>query len=240
MLRRSIDTYILLIIAVICVFFLPSVLAKEKQGAKNPSSQQNTIHSDLKVNKTKLRPIPVIVDPRNPDAVINESLGVDVNFLRSTTQDPFIEYSLSATLYRWMLRKPGDYGSKCVTGSIKSNVDVIIDFIEFEDLQTPPRLRGLNRSIKCTDQQVEMSYSANIGEIPIHQVQWHRSLDFNNPENDLFIAANPTMETYWSLWSMVSITPDIEACNFEDRAFISVKIVNVKTWLDPELPSGGE
>ena len=180
MLRRSINTYVLLTIAAICVFYLPSVLAKEKQGAKAPSSQQNTVHSDFKANKTKPRPIPVIVDPRNPNAAINGSLEVDLNFLASPTQEPWIEYSLSATLYRWMLRKPGDYGSKCLTGSIKSNVDVLIDFVEFDDLQTPPLLRGLDRSVKCSDQQVEMYYSANIGEIPINQVQWHRSFDLRS------------------------------------------------------------
>jgi hypothetical protein len=237
MLRRSIVIYIL--IAMITVLHITSVLAKEKQRTTNPYGHQSAVQPENIGNTAKVTPFPVVIDPRNPDAVMSGSLSVDFIFSKPK-QEPWIEYSLSATLYRWMLRKPGNYGSRCVTGSIKSNVDVLIDFIEFEDLQTPPLLKGLNRSIKCSDQQVEMYYSANIGEIPIHQVQWHRSFDFNNPENDLFIAANPNVDTYWSLWSMVSITPDIAACNFQDRAFISVKIANLKIWLDPELPTGGE
>jgi hypothetical protein len=234
MLRRYINTYGLMIIAVICVFCLPSVLAKEKQGAKKPSSQQNTVHSDFKANKTKIKPIPVMIDPRNPDAAISGSLEVDI-ILASPTQDPWIEYSLSATLCRWMVRKPGDYGAQSVIGTIKSNVDVIIDFIEFGNLRTRPRIGAPYWMYQYPDQQVDMFYSANIGELPIDQVQWHKALDFNNPENDLFIQSDPVNETYWHLWSKVSVTEEISSANFEDNAFISFKIANLKTWIDPEI-----
>ena len=235
MFRRYINTYSLLIIAVICVLCLPSVLAKEKQGAKKPSSQQNTVHSDFKANKTKLKPIPVMIDPRNLDSAVSGSLEAGVNFLASPTQDPWIEYSLSATLCRWMVRKPGDYGAQSLIGTIKSNVDVIIDFIDFGNLRTRPRVGQPYYMYQLPDQQVDMYYSANIGEIPIDQILWHKALDFNNPENDIFVSSDPINETYWYLWSKVSVTKEISAANFEDNAFISFKIANLETWIDPEI-----
>jgi hypothetical protein len=37
------------------------------------------------------------------------------------------------------------------------------------------------------------------------------------------------------LWSKVSVTEEISAANFEDNAFISFKIANLETWIDPEI-----
>ena len=236
--KRSVLIYILITIITIIVFFhISSVLAKEKQDIIKPTTSRGATKFDQSGNSGKVTPIPVLIDPRNTDTVVNESLGVDIRL--SKPDCPWIRYSLSATLWKWMVRKPGIYAAKCLTGTVKSNVDIVINFKGFEDLETYHSIGDFNWSDKCSDQELETYYSATLSNLTVAQVLWHRACEFNNPQYDLFIPQNPLTPTGWSLWNKILVTNDISACNFKDNAAISFEIANLDLWVDPEIPESG-
>jgi len=237
-LKRSIVKYILIaMITVFVVFHITSVLAREKQGIIKPSNATGETQLDQNANTTKITHFPVLIDPRNPGSAVSGTLGVDIRF--SKTDSPWIRYSLSATLWTWTVRKPGVYATQCLTGTVKSNVDIVIDFTGFEDLKTPPLLKGLHWDPKCSDKEIETYYAAALSNLTVDQVSWHRASEFNNPLNNLLIPQNPLIATSWNLWNKISVTNDISACNFKDQAFITFEVANSDMWIDPEIPERG-
>lgn len=220
-------------ITVFVVFQTTAVLAREKQGIIKPSNAKGETQLDHNANTTKITHVPVLIDPHNPDSAVSGSLGVDIRY--SKPDCPWIHYSVSATEWGWFVRKPGNYASICLTGTIASNVDLVINFMDFGDFRTPIRIGAPMWSLECQNKELETYYSATLLDIPASEVEWHRAIDFNKPENDLFIPKNPNEGTHWNLWTKICVTADVSACTFIDRAWLSFEMGNTKTWTDPEI-----
>lgn len=225
----------LVIIAVIISFSLIVQAEHRYKGTFNTNdslrfqsplkgNDKSETQSNFKKNTSQGKPAPILIDPRNTIGFENETLGADVMVLRK--EEYWISYSLSATQWNWMVRKPGDYAGKCLVGRITSNVDVVIHFEGFEDLS----------STNSPTQNLETYYSATILDLPIDQLQWYRASDFNG--HDLIIPQNPTDSTYWSLWNKVSVNNNISADEYEDDAFIDFLMQNNDTWTDPKIMIG--
>lgn len=227
----------LVIIAVIILFSLTVQAEHRYKGTFNTNdslrfqsplkgNDKGETQSNLKKNTSQGKPAPILIDPRNAIGFENETLGIDVMVLKK--EEYWISYSLSATQWSWNVRRSGDYAAKCLVGTIKSNVDVVIHFEGFEDLS----------SSNSPTQNLETYYSATILDLPIDQLQWHRASDFHNPEHDLFIAKNPTIATPWNLWNKISVKNEISADEYEDDAFIDFLMQNNDTWTDPKIMIG--
>ena len=132
----------------------------------------------------------------------------------------WIEYSLSATEWDWNVRRPGIYASKCLTGSITSNVDVLIDFNGFEDLNCPG----------VPNPNLETYYAVSVLPLTLGQVQWLRASNFNN--GNLLITANKDNPTPWYLWNKIFVNGSTSAGKYTDAAFITFVMQNVQPWLD--------
>jgi len=173
-------------------------------GEANQSASQRT-----KVSNTIKETSPIAIpDSLSPDVIIRPK------------NEYWIEYSLSATEWDWEVRKPGIYASKCLTGTITSNVDVLIDFNGFEDLNCagvlPPNL--------------ETYYAVSVLPLTLGQVQWLRASNFNN--GNLLITANKDNPTPWYLWNKIFVNGSTSAGKYTDAAFITFVMQNVQPWLD--------
>jgi hypothetical protein len=211
-----------------CVFNTFSIWGKEIDGPRNSLLPGMENQADLRKNTMQVIPPPILIDPRNPVTVESGSLGVGLMLSKPICR-PWVSYSLSGSRCKWKVRKPGVYAAKCFTGTIKSNVDIVIHFAGFADLKS---------GFKCGHQEMETYYSATILDLTIDQVEWHTASDFCEPENNIFIPENPMIETPWNLWNKISVTSDNSACKYRDHAKITFVMVNVKTWIDPALPTG--
>lgn len=200
-------------------FNLSSILAKDIDERINRPIHRGEMQLDLKKNTKQAIPFPIGIDPRNPVAVESGSLGVGITLMR--TEEPWISCSFSATQWKWHVRRPGDYSAKCLTGIIRSNVDVIIQFSDFEDLS----------STNSPTQNLETYYSATLLDLTVEQVVWYRASDFNG--HGLTIPQSPTDPVYWSLWNKVSVKNEISADEYKDDSVITLVMVNTKTWIDP-------
>ncbi len=216
----------LVIIAVIILSSL-TVQAEDRYKGTFNTNDSLRFQSPLKGNDKVEVPFSILVNPKHPQIITPIMLDYQlISQAKSTC--PWISYSLSATQWSWNVRRSGDYAAKCLVGTIKSNVDVVIHFEGFEDLS----------SSNSPTQNLETYYSATILDLPIDQLQWHRASDFNNPEHDLFIAKNPTIATPWNLWNKISVKNNISADEYKDDAFIDFLMQNNDTWTDPKIMIG--
>lgn len=214
----------LVIIAVIISFSLIVQAEHRYKGTFNTNDSLR-FQSPFKGNDKGEVPFSILVNPEHPQIIT--PIMQDYQLIsQAKSTCPWICYSLSATQWDWTVRKPGDYAAKCLVGTIRSNVDVVIHFEGFEDLS----------STNSPTQNLETYYSATILDLPIDQLQWHRASDFNG--HDLIIPQNPTDPTYWSLWNKISVQNNISADEYEDDAFIDFLMQNNDTWTDPKIMIG--
>ena len=139
---------------------------------------------------------------------------------------PWVSFHLSATQEKWHIRRPGEYAAECIIGSITSNVDILINFSDFEDINSsdPPT------------QSVETYYGVSIRNQGVEEVDWIRASDFN--AHSLLINQNPTTPTNWSLWNKVCVKVANSAFEYSDDAMITFGMQNMSPWIDPQIPTG--
>ena len=166
---------------------------------------------------------PTLIDQ---DTSALSSQQVEVTMRAPASQEPWIRFHVSATQWEWNIRRPGEYAAQSVVGSIIGNVDILISFSGFEDV---------NSSDPHT-QIVETYYGASVGIQTVEEVDWERASDFNT--RTLLIKQNPTRPTYWNLWNKVCVKPGNSALEYSDDAVITFAMQNTSPWIDPELPTG--
>ncbi len=221
-------SYALLLILVFCIsLHSPSALAKDKDKPTNGPALKGDLQPGLKKSPNQVNPLPVLLGPENHGTVVNESLLIDVQFARSETA-PWILYSFSATQWTWSLRAPGDYAAECVTGSITSKMDVLLQFQGFENLA----------SSDASEQPVESYYAACIGNEQVSQLNWFSAAELNS--HPLLIPGNHKTPTLWRLWNKISVKPGNSASLYSDHAAINVAILNSTTWIDSGSAPDGQ
>jgi hypothetical protein len=188
-------------------------------GEANQSvSQRAKVPSTIK--QTSPIAIPDSLSPETNATGLNPQMKMRPDVIIRPKNEYWIEYSLSATKWDWVVRKPGIYASKCLTGSITSNVDVLIDFNGFEDLNCPG----------VPNPNLETYYAVSVLPLTLGQVQWLRASNFNN--GNLLITANKDNPTPWYLWNKISVNGNASAAQYTDAAFITFVMQNVQPWLD--------
>ncbi len=132
----------------------------------------------------------------------------------------WLRYSFSGTCWNWRIRKPGKYGGKILTCSIKSNVCVIIDFRQFD------RLRRTNGS----DEYLDASYALSDPNTSIENLNWMSPAQLNG--QNLNIPQSPNQWYWWALWQEIGVIDQTTSADYKDNAVITIKLHNQGVWVD--------
>jgi len=157
----------------------------------------------------------------------NKDFKIDVKITAEVAQ--WIEWSISGTHWKWFVRKPGNYGGDCITGLIKSNQDVKIDFEGFEPLKYIPV--GDKPSVVDT---IPIWFAAGDFVSPPVKTDpawtWCRDLNKLDPIIEDSEALHKGIQ--WKLWNYIHVVECNSACKYEDDATITLYLCCQKPWID--------
>lgn len=145
------------------------------------------------------------------------------SLLSPSTEEPWVSLHLSSTQSEWNIRRPGDYATQSIFGSIMGNVDILIIFSGFEDLN----------SSNPNTEIVETYYAVSVGNQSVEEVNWASASDFNS--HTLLIEQDPNSPTTvdWGLWNRVCVKTVNTATDYSDDAVITFVMQNTSPWVDP-------
>jgi len=143
--------------------------------------------------------------------------------LSPSSEAPWASFNLSGTQWEWDIRRPGDYAAQSIVGSITGNVDILINFSGFEDLN----------SSNPNTEIVETYYAASVGNPRVEEVDWASAPDFNG--RTLLIQQDPNspIPVAWGLWNRVCVKTVNTATDYSDDAVITFVMQNTSPWVDP-------
>lgn len=166
---------------------------------------------------------PVLI---NRDGNSSENQQAQPPLLSTTAAAPWARFDLSGTQWEWNVRRAGDYAAQSIVGSITANVDILINFSGFEDLNSSNPNTGI----------VETYYAASVGNQRVEDVDWASAPDFN--QRTLLITQDPNspIPVAWSLWNRVCVKTLNSATEYSDDAVITFEMQNMNPWIDPDIP----
>lgn len=132
----------------------------------------------------------------------------------------WVIFHFSASEWTWFVRKPGEYASKVLTGSIESNGGVLVDFENFDPLL-------------CTDgsgQVLETHYAVAPVVYQAGDLTWMTPQELNSYQINL--DEPPIVPATWALWQRVVVDNSAKAAEFEDDGFISILLLNNLVWIE--------
>lgn len=180
--------------------------------------------------KVKVPLLPVRIDSvlinRNGNSSNNQQAQAPL--LSTAAAEPWARFYLSGTQWKWDIRRAGDYAAQSIVGSIVGNVDILINFSDFEDLNSSNPHTGT----------VETYYAASVGNQKVEEVDWATAPDFN--KQTLLIKQDPTSPkpVAWGLWNKVCVKTVNSATEYSDDAVITFAMQNTSPWIDPDIPTG--
>jgi hypothetical protein len=161
------------------------------------------------------------------DSACNKDWRIDVKIHASIAQ--WIEWSMTGTRWDWFVRKPGMYAADCISGTIASNQNVLVDYHGFGDLIAL-------EPDKAIDDTIEIWYAVwGLGTPPpCDDAAWTRSYDMNEPAewDTVFDSQALHNGITWKLWNRIWVGRCNSACEYEDNAWISLQLLCQKPWID--------
>jgi hypothetical protein len=161
------------------------------------------------------------------DSACNKDWRIDVKIHASIAQ--WIEWSMTGTRWDWFVRKPGDYAADCISGTIASNQNVLVDYHEFGDLIAEDE-------DKAIDDTIEVWYAVwGPGTPPPNNdPAWTRSFDLNNTAEWDTVYDSQALHNgiTWKLWNKIHVSRCNSACEYQDHAWISLQLLCQKPWID--------
>ncbi len=163
------------------------------------------------------------------DSSCNKDWKIPVKMHASVAQ--WILWSMTATRWDWFVRKPGHYAADCVSVTICSNQNVLLNFEDFGDLVAVD-------PDKAIDDTIEVWYAFwGLGTPPTWDDDvWRRSYMLNDPAewDTIFDSMALHHGRTWKLWARISVSNCNSACEYQDDAFISLYLCCQKSWIDRE------
>jgi hypothetical protein len=163
------------------------------------------------------------------DSSCNKDWQISVKIHASIAQ--WCKWSMTGTRWDWFVKKPGNYAADCISGTIASNQNVLVDYHGFGDLIAL-------EPDKAVDDTIEVWYAVSgVGTpYPIGDANWVRSYDLNNvAEWDTVYDSQALHNGFtWKLWNRIYVSTCNSACEYEDDAFISLYLLCQKPWIDRE------
>jgi hypothetical protein len=133
----------------------------------------------------------------------------------------WIDFRLEATEVYWRVLKPGDYAMDGIGLQLRSNGDVCIDYEGFEDL------------INDEGDIIPTWYAVTVGGAQPAPGDWVRAIDLN--DDDDVIPEDQRHENWsFSIWNRIAPFDCDSACEYCDRALITVIQCEQKPWVDSE------
>jgi len=162
------------------------------------------------------------------DSACNKDWKIDVKIHASIAQ--WIEWSMTGTRWDWFVRKPGNYAADCITATIKSNQNVLVDYHDFGPLVAVDTLKAVLDTIPIW-------YS--VGDYtptppPKGDPRWTWCRDLNNAAewDTIFDSKDLHDGLQFKLWNYIHVENCNSACEYEDDAWISLKLLCQKEWID--------
>ncbi|MBP7892932.1 MAG: hypothetical protein KA063_05295 [Firmicutes bacterium] len=149
-----------------------------------------------------------------------------IDFTHHASVAQWCEWSIGGTRWDWRILKPGTYAADCIEFTLKSNNDVFIDYEGFADLL---RTEG-NQSTLTT---IETYYSFGEDLEGAEANGWVGAAALNT-DDDLIpdsVALHGGMTT--KLFNKIVVRECNSSCEYEDTATITLKLMNIKLWVDP-------
>lgn len=146
-------------------------------------------------------------------------------FWSSGEEKQWASFHLSSTQWEWKVRRPGEYASQTLTGTVSSSSDIMIAFSGFGDLVCS----------NPNSENVEAFYGAYLGNVQVDQVSWVRAQDFNGRTLLIPRLPGPPAPVPWCLWNKINVGIVNSAEEYTDDAVITFLLKVNSTWTDPEL-----
>jgi hypothetical protein len=160
------------------------------------------------------------------DSACNKDWEIRVKIHASIAQ--WIEWSMTATRWDWFVRKPGTYAADCISGTIASNQNILVDYHDFGDL--------IAEDEKAVDDTIEVWYAVwPLGTPPaIDDNAWVRSYMLNDPAewDTIYDCEALHNGITWKLWNRINVERCNSACEYQDHAYISLILLCQKEWID--------
>lgn len=139
----------------------------------------------------------------------------------------WVEWTLSGTDWEWFVRKPGKYAADCITATLKSNYDVLIDYDGFADLQ----YMGTG-GVKT---YIPVFYAQTVGaqSSPPPQADFIAADALNNADGLIVDSQMLHDGLSWKLWNYIEVEACNTACEYWDEATITLTLQGIKNWIDP-------
>jgi hypothetical protein len=161
------------------------------------------------------------------DSQCNKDWEIRVKIHASIAQ--WIEWSMTATRWDWFVRKPGYYAADCISGTIASNQNVLVDYHGFGDLIAED-------TVKAIDDTIEVWFAVwPLGTPPpFGHPAWVRSYMLNDPAewDTIFDSQALHNGITWKLWNRICVGRCNSACEYQAHAYISLKLLCQKEWID--------
>ena len=156
----------------------------------------------------------------------NKDFMIPVKIHASIAQ--WVEWTMSGTRWDWRVRKPGTYGADCITATVQSNQHVLVDYHDFNDLRA--------ESVSVNPDIPIWYYVSELGaQLPgVDDAAWTRSYDLNEEaEWDTLYDSQALHDGLsFKLWNMIEVVECNSACEYQDHATISLKLLCQKPWID--------
>jgi hypothetical protein len=147
---------------------------------------------------------------------------------------------MTGTRWDWYVRKPGWYAADCISATIASNQNVLVNYEGFGDLVALD-------TAKAIDDTIEVWYAVwGAGAPPpFTDPAWVRaeSLNFEAEWDTVFDSPQLHNGVTFKLWNRIYVSDCNSACEYQNDAFISLYLCCQKPWIDREtgffLPFAG-
>ena len=155
----------------------------------------------------------------------NKDFVINVTVIASVAQ--WIEWSITGKEWKWYVRKPGNYGGDCITGTIKSNQDVLIDYEGFE-----PLLYQGDKPSPVDTIPIWYAVGDFVTPPPKGDPEWVWCRDLNNDDDLLEDCQDLHEGIQFKLWNYIHVVECNSACEYMDEATITLKLQCQKDWID--------
>ena len=162
------------------------------------------------------------------DSSCNKNWEIPVKIHASIAQ--WIAWSMSGTRWDWYVRKPGNYAADCITATLKSNQNVLVDYHGFGPLWAEDTL-------KTVVDTIPIWYAVGdfpVGPPPKGDAAWVYCRDMNDPAewDTVYDSYNLHNGIQFKLWNYIHVVNCNSACEYQDDAYISLILLCQKEWID--------
>lgn len=194
------------------------------------SAQINPVEIHISPDSTGVRVTSIPLSPQPIKSRLPDTTSMQTTSDGETLALPFfssglptrcwVRCSFSGTCWNWRIRKPGNYAGKILTGSIQSNICVLMDFRNFD------RLRRTGGS----DERLDTYYALSAPDASIENLNWMSPAQLN--AHDLDFPQPPTQPALWALWQEIGVTAQNTSADYRNNAVIAIKLNNQGVWVD--------